>query len=109
MKTKTLPLFISNEDGLYIHIGVIINDNGSFKNSSKIIQTKDIKNPTNNQKRRERYKLNNERKVRLQIELNKEIEEIEKNKIMKKDKLRYESNMQEIDMSNELEDMESYI
>ena len=109
MSTKTLPLFISNEDELYTYIGVIINDNGSFKNINKIVQTKGIKQHlVNNEKRRARYKLNKERKVKQDKELVQHIESIERNKFLKREELRLKS-LEENYLQSELEDMESYI
>ena len=117
MKTKTLLLFSYIENGYQTDIRCLINSNESFKNKGRITHiNKSNIQFFNNEQRRLKYKLNKERIERLEIELDKgrkELEEktkgLELTKQLEKDKLRYESNTQEINMDNELEDMESYI
>ena len=120
MNTKTLLLFSYIEDGFQTDIRCLVNNNESFKNKGRIthINKSNIQS-YNNKKRREREKLNKERKLRLdetleeerltQKERNKELEETKKihknydNHILKLKAI------QEINMDSELEDMESYI
>lgn len=117
MKTKTLLLFSYIENGYQTDIRCLINSNESFKNKGRITHIKKSNIQLfNNEQRRLKYELNKERAERLKIELDngkKELEEItkelERTRQIKKDRLRYESNTQEINMDNELEDMESYI
>lgn len=117
LKIKTLALFSYEEDNIQTNIKCLINSNESFENRSRIshINKSNIQS-SNNKQRRYKYKLNKERKERLEIELDKGREELENKskeleriKQMERDRLRYESMTEEINIDNELEDMESYI
>ena len=108
MKSKSFTLFSNVENNIQTYIQCVINKNGSFENKGRILHIKSNGQP-NNDKRKERYKLNKERKQKLNKELTRLKESMEKSKWLEKEMKRYESNTQEINMDSELEDMESYI
>ena len=108
MKTKSFTLFSHTEDNIRTYIQCTVKKNTSFHTKGNILHVKS-KTSFDNKKRRERYKLNKERKEKLTKELNRLKESIERSKWLEKEMQRYKSNTQEIDMDSELEDMESYI
>ena len=119
MNTKNFTLFSHKENNIQTYIQCKITENASFYTKGNIIHIKIKSNVPNNQKRRDRYKLNKERKIRLLKELEEErlTQEKEQEKIeeTKKTHKNYDNHIlklqaiQEIDMDSELEDMESYI
>lgn len=107
MKTKSFTLFSYKENNIQTYIQCTVKENASFHTKGNILHVKsNVK--INNQKRRERYKLNKEREEKLTKDLDWYVESIEKNKWLEKEGLRIKLNKQEIDMDSELEDMESY-
>ena len=107
MKTKSFTLFSHKEDNIQTYIQCVINENKVFENKGRILHVKsNIKH--NNEQRRKRYILNKERKEKIDKNLERHIESIERNKFLKKEKIRLES-LEEKYLDNELEDMESYL
>lgn len=117
MRTKTLNQYSCKVDDFNIYIGTLINNNGSIRNRSKFISKKNSKEYSVCKNTRQlRYKLNKEKdkcieeqREELRLIEEKKAKELERTKQLEKDKLRYESMTDEIDMGSELEDMESYI
>lgn len=119
MNTKTFLLYSNVKNSIQTDIRCIVNSNGSFGGKGKIIHINKSnikKYPVNNKQRRDRYKLNKERKMRLLKDLDdqkiiekEKIKALEHTKKMEADMKRYNLMTEEIDMDSELEDMESYI
>lgn len=120
MSNKTMSLFSYTENNVQTNIICVLNDNGSFSYKGRIkhINKSNVKQQKpNNEKRRERYKINRVRTERLNVELEKEMErerqrikklEIERKYLEDIKRRKDLDNESEIDMDAQLEDMESY-